>query len=77
VSEFWTEADSAELDVLVNELVTGYFEHRHACRACVPNAMLPCPHVQRAIAVVVDWRDARWLLSRAEALRARVERAVS
>jgi hypothetical protein len=42
-------------------------EHRDCVRC------LPCPHLQRAIAEVVEWRDARMLLSRAEALR--VERA--
>ena len=39
-------------------------EHRD-CARC-----LPCPHLQRAIAEVVDWRAARMLLSRAEYLRA-------
>jgi hypothetical protein len=43
-------------------------EHGEARPGC--NA---CPHLRRAIAEVVDWRDARRLLSRAEALRAELE----
>ena len=69
----WTAADAAELDFLVHALVTGYWEHRDRCRACLSRAepgSLPCPHLRTAIKEVVDWRDARALLSRAEALRA-------
>jgi|RhiMethySRZTD1v2_1073278.scaffolds.fasta_scaffold273472_2 hypothetical protein len=39
-------------------------EHRDCVRC------LPCPHLQRAIAEVVEWREARLLLSQAQALRA-------
>jgi hypothetical protein len=43
-----------------------FLEHnRRGCVRC-----LPCPHLQRGIAHVADWRDARHLLSRADALRA-------
>jgi hypothetical protein len=78
---FWTAADQAELDVLVHALVAGYFEHRGKCRACRPDACAdvhdaatcprcnPCPHVGAAITAVVEWREARVLRSRAEALR--------
>jgi hypothetical protein len=69
VSEFWTEADSAELDVLLHALVNGYFEHRERCRICLSGER-PCPHLQAAIREVVEWREARLLLSRAEGLRA-------
>jgi hypothetical protein len=68
VEEFWTDADGAELDVLVFALVNGVFDHRELCALCRANEA-PCPHVQKAIAVVVEWRDARALLSKAEALR--------
>jgi hypothetical protein len=114
---FWTEADQAELDVLLHALVFDYwehkngciacdgspcpqyeawFEHKASCRACQGDAPLtfppsadcrrrhsefvahgdacwrcnPCPHLKAAIAEVLDWREARILLSRAEALRA-------
>ena len=69
MSEFWTEADAAELDVLVRALVNGYFEHRERCAICLAGTPYPCPRAQKAIAEVVEWRDARALLSRAEALR--------
>ena len=109
----WTDADQAELDVLVWTLVDRYFEHRELCVACTPGPCpryeawlaheagcrpcqqlapltfgppcperrrfldehgecvrcLPCAHLQAAIREVVDWREARLLLSTAEALR--------
>ena len=110
--EFLTDADGAELDVLVNALVNGRFDHRERCEACNPelcpiyeswlvhkagcracqgDAPLtygicperrwfleehdgcvrcnPCPHLKRAITEIIDWRDARVLLSHAEGLR--------
>ncbi len=73
-----TPADLAELDVLVWELVTGYFEHRQKCRACAASRQpggLPCAHLQAAIREVVDWREGRMLLSTAQALRAEQEEA--
>ena len=42
-----------------------WLEHnRQGCVRC-----LPCPHLQVAIREVLEWREARHLLSRAEALR--------
>ena len=113
----WTEADAAEMDVLVYALAAGYFEHREQCVACKPepcprweawqvhlracrtcqgdaplshgprcerrSAFLtehrdcsrcnPCPRLQAAVREVVGWREARILLSRAQALRAMEE----
>jgi len=41
VAECWTDADAAELGVLVYELTRGYFdEHRERCEACKPG---DCP----------------------------------
>ena len=60
---WWTQADAAETDVLLNELVAGYFEHRSWCREH------RCPHVGDAIDVLLDWRRRRRLLSRARYLR--------
>lgn len=60
----WTPADQAELDVLVHEIVIRFETHRATCDE------QPCPHLQAAIAEVVEWKQARELLSRAEALRA-------
>ena len=58
------------LEVLLWALVDGWDKHRRTCR------LAPCPHLHDAIREVVDWREARILLSRAEALRA-AERAGS
>jgi hypothetical protein len=33
-ASWWTEADAAELDVLVFELARGYDRHRKSCLAC-------------------------------------------
>jgi hypothetical protein len=46
----------------------GFQEHFRSCPRC-----LPCQHLQKAVAEVVEWREARILLSRAEALRANLE----
>ena len=59
----WTPADQAELDVLLWALCDGWHHHRDTCR------LEPCPHLIEAIAEVVDWRQARKLLSEAQALR--------
>ena len=42
-------------------------EHGRTCARC-----LPCPRLQAAIREVVDWHEARRLLSRAQALRAEI-----
>ena len=73
MTTYWTSADGAELDVLVWALVTDYLEDRDGCARCAGPA--PCPHLQEAIAAVLDWREARLLLSRAQALRADLEDA--
>ena len=59
----WTDADQAELDVLLWALVDGWDKHRRTCR------LDPCPHLHDAIHEVVDWRQARMFLSEAQALR--------
>ena len=63
----WTEADQAELEVLLWVLADDWAKHRRTCR------LQPCPHLIEAIVEVVDWRELRLLLSRAEALRAELE----
>jgi hypothetical protein len=63
----WTAADDAELDVLVWALVDGWHRHRPTCD------LDPDPHLQEAIREVLDWRQARLLRSRAEALRAELD----
>jgi hypothetical protein len=70
----WTAADAAELDVLTYELVDAYYQHRERCDHCLSwQARLPkstpCPYVQAAIAIVIEWRTKRQLLTSAEQLR--------
>lgn len=67
----WTQADQAELDVLLWALCDGYQTHRQQCARCA-DEYPPCPHVGKAIQEIVDWRTARTLLSRAEHLRAQL-----
>jgi hypothetical protein len=59
---WWTDADRAELDAIVHELVAGVYSHD--CATCIIS-LRPCAKVQRAIAIAIEWRDARVLLSRA------------
>jgi hypothetical protein len=55
----------------LHELVDNVFQHRDAgCQVCVAGSP-PCPKVQKAIAVAVEWRDARIVLSRAKWERSR------
>ncbi len=61
---WWTAADQAEADLLVHELVTGFFDHRQWCRQPV------CPHLAEALKVILEWRRRRELLSIAARLRA-------
>jgi hypothetical protein len=68
---WWTGADRAELDVLLHELVESVHDHHdRGCGACAAGYP-PCPNVQKAIAVVERWREARILLSRAKWERSR------
>ena len=70
----WTQADAAELDVLLHELVGAYFDHRDTCDHCIAcrarqAGSTPCPYLASAIAIVLDWRQKRQLLTTAEELR--------
>ena len=68
---YWSEADAAELNVIVFALTRGVFRHRERCAACAAaGSELFCKQVDRAIEEALDWRRFRWLLSRAEWLRA-------
>lgn len=64
----WTAADQAELDVLVDALVRGFFAHRERCRVCAAGGPW-CEHARRALDALLDWRRFRLFLSRAQALR--------
>jgi hypothetical protein len=63
----WTQADQAELDVLLAELVGAGFAHRDCARCCSLGTW--CAPMAEAFEAVADWRWRRSLLSRAHALR--------
>ena len=63
---WWTAADAAEFDAIVHELIDSVSSHREAgCETCAAGHP-PCPKVQKAIALTLEWREARILLSRAK-----------
>lgn len=59
---FWTEADQAEWELLAWALVDGSFEHREQCATCTAGYP-PCPHIAKAIQIVLDWHRGRELLA--------------
>lgn len=67
---WWTEADAAELDVLVHEFVRVAFLHRNRCTECQKGGPW-CERLRDAFEAVTEWRDYRDLRSKAEWLRAR------
>jgi hypothetical protein len=67
---YWTDADQAELEVAIWELVSMIDEHRPTCETCAAG-FPPCPVVAKAIEAVLEWRQRRALLSKAETLRQR------
>ena len=67
---YWTEADEAELDVLVFELVRAVHAHREGCSICREGGPWCAPLVG-ALDAVVEWRRGRILRSKAQWLRAR------
>jgi len=69
---YWSEADAAELDVLIYALVRSVLRHRDACAACaVAGSGTYCNKVDQAIGEVLGWQRFRALLSKAEWLRGR------
>ena len=67
---WWTDADEAELDVLVRELVVAAFVHRERCSICRAGLQW-CPFMVAALDIVLDWREGRVLHSKASWLRIR------
>jgi hypothetical protein len=67
---YWTAADQAELEVGIWELVSVLDDHRPRCDACAAG-WPPCPVVGKAIDALLEWRERRALVSKAEALRRR------
>lgn len=66
----WTEADRAEHDVLLHELVRLTFSHRARCPSCRRGGR-SCEAVGEAIDAVLAWRHWRGLRTKAAELRAR------
>ena len=70
---YWTDADQAELDVLIWEFITRAERHR-GCPDCERNEEIYghawCEQLSAGLEVVLDWRRSRSLRSRATWLRA-------
>ena len=66
---WWTDADDAELLVLVQEFVEGAYEHRSRCAICSQGGPW-CKQLRDALEVIIDWRDRRSAHSFAIAMRA-------
>lgn len=69
-----TPADEAELDVVTFELVRRFYAHRARCDVCAARGGM-CDGFRAAFEAVVEWREARWLLSKARWLRQELEAA--
>jgi hypothetical protein len=66
---FWSEADQAELDVLILTFVEGAWDHRARCSVCSTGPW--CGGMRKALELLLDWQRFRELKTRAEALRER------
>jgi len=67
---WWTDADAAELRVLLEELADGVYEHREHCATCCQGAAW-CRPLREAFEEVVHWRGRRLSASYAAAMRAK------
>lgn len=66
---FTTAADEAELELLLDELLVRWEQHRGEC------SERPCPHLREAVGELLAWRRRRFLVTRAAALRAQQDLA--
>jgi hypothetical protein len=66
---WWTQADQAELEVLIDALLDAVSLHREKCKACGPDGPW-CEALRDCLKIVVNWRNGRYLLSHAEWRRA-------
>ena len=69
-SLWWTEADEAELAVLLDEFLKHVRIHRDACSVCRTGGPY-CASLDEAFDVLLEWRRGRELRSKAQWLRAR------
>jgi len=70
--QWWTEADRAELDLVCWELVKAMEAHEANCFECLANPY-GCDTVRDLLDAVIEWRDRRLLLTKAQTLRAELE----
>jgi hypothetical protein len=67
---YWTEADQAELDVLIDAFVKCVMDHTDGCAIC--SAGVPwCSALEECFQGILDWRRSRALRSKAVWLRAK------
>ena len=66
---WWTEADAAELGVLVDELVGAALDHRRRCSVCKTGGPW-CGPLRDCYEITIAWRNTRSRQSKAEWLRA-------
>lgn len=77
---WWTDADQAELEVLIDAFVRGVLDHRARCPHCTTHEPW-CENLRDAFDVVLEWRNTRarrsrafWLREEADEVEAEVER---
>jgi hypothetical protein len=66
--EWWTAADAAELDVLVDALMDAAYDHRVRCKVCSTGEAW-CDALRDCLQIVQGWQHSRDRLSKAEHLR--------
>ena len=69
---WWTDADQAELDVLVDAFVGAVLDHRCRCSVCSTGGPW-CDALCDCLAIVVEFRNTRARRSEAEWLRAQFD----
>lgn len=67
---YWTDADAAEFDLLLDTFVDAYWHHRERCAICRRGGPW-CDPLREGLDLVVEWRRRRLLRSEAAYLRAR------
>lgn len=67
---WWTDADAAELALLVRTFVDGAYDHREHCGVCSRGEVW-CAGVPDAFETVMEWMEWRRARSFASAMRAR------
>jgi hypothetical protein len=67
---WWTEADQAELNILIHAFVDAEGQHRERCETCSVGGPW-CTSLREAFEAVLEWRTGRHLRSKAAWLRAR------